>query len=203
MATSRFVSALLFGLPPRDVVSMILAVGVMVLVSALAGYLPAQRASRVPDGSPALRVGARLTPGSAGDHNQPTVSPSLGRAVVNLILAPYIALSATVAPEHVHEAAADHPRSAVHRHLQPHSVASDYHDHAQLADDDEHIVWLDSVGVHQAGSQVSAPVFPPAGRFQLRPRLADWAAPPNYDLAPAHGPPRACLSLRGPPSLSA
>jgi predicted permease len=47
MATSRFVSALLFGLPPHDVVSMILAVGVMVLVSALAGYLPARRASRV------------------------------------------------------------------------------------------------------------------------------------------------------------
>jgi predicted permease len=47
IAASRFVSTLLFGLPPTDVVSMVLAVGVMVLVSALAGYLPARRASRV------------------------------------------------------------------------------------------------------------------------------------------------------------
>jgi ABC-type antimicrobial peptide transport system permease subunit len=47
LASSRLVSTLLFGLPPRDVRSMVLAVGVMLVVSALAGYLPARRASRV------------------------------------------------------------------------------------------------------------------------------------------------------------
>jgi predicted permease len=47
LASSGMVSTLLFGLPPRDVRSMLLAVGVMVLVSAFAGYLPARRASRV------------------------------------------------------------------------------------------------------------------------------------------------------------
>jgi predicted permease len=47
IASGRFVSTLLYGLPPRDVMSMALAVGVMVAVSALAGYLPARRASRV------------------------------------------------------------------------------------------------------------------------------------------------------------
>jgi ABC-type antimicrobial peptide transport system permease subunit len=47
LATGRFVSTLLFGLPPRDVMSMFLAVTVMVLVSAVAGYLPARRAARV------------------------------------------------------------------------------------------------------------------------------------------------------------
>jgi len=41
------VEALLFGLPPTDAVSMTLAVAVMMVVSALAGYLPARRASRV------------------------------------------------------------------------------------------------------------------------------------------------------------
>jgi ABC-type antimicrobial peptide transport system permease subunit len=47
LAASRSVEALLFGLPPTDAVSMTLAVAVMMLVSALAGYLPARRASRV------------------------------------------------------------------------------------------------------------------------------------------------------------
>jgi predicted permease len=47
LASTRFVATLLFGLPARDVVSMMLAVAVMVVVSALAGYLPARRASMV------------------------------------------------------------------------------------------------------------------------------------------------------------
>ena len=47
IAASGLVSKLLFGLPPRDVVTMVMAAAVMVLVSALAGYLPARRASLV------------------------------------------------------------------------------------------------------------------------------------------------------------
>jgi predicted permease len=47
IAASGLVSKLLFGLPPRDGLTMVLAVGVMLLVSALAGYLPARRASLV------------------------------------------------------------------------------------------------------------------------------------------------------------
>jgi predicted permease len=43
----RFVTTLLFGLAPRDLLTMALAMLVMVLVSALAGYIPARRASRV------------------------------------------------------------------------------------------------------------------------------------------------------------
>ena len=47
MAASRLVSNLLFGLAPTDPTATAGAVTVMVLVSALAGYLPARRASRV------------------------------------------------------------------------------------------------------------------------------------------------------------
>jgi predicted permease len=47
VATSQFVSTLLYGLPPRDVLTIVTAVAVMVVVSAVAGYLPARRASRV------------------------------------------------------------------------------------------------------------------------------------------------------------
>jgi predicted permease len=47
LAASRFVSMLLFGLAPTDVMTIVLAVVVMIVVSAIAGYLPARRASRV------------------------------------------------------------------------------------------------------------------------------------------------------------
>ena len=46
-AVSRFVSNLLFGIAPTDPIAMAGAVAVMMLVSAVAGYLPARRASRV------------------------------------------------------------------------------------------------------------------------------------------------------------
>ena len=54
VATGRFLSALLFGLPSKDPVTMTIAVAVMTTVCALAAYLPARRASRV-DPMTALR----------------------------------------------------------------------------------------------------------------------------------------------------
>jgi predicted permease len=47
IAASRLVTTLLYGLPPRDPLTIAAAVLVMALVSAFAGYLPARRASRV------------------------------------------------------------------------------------------------------------------------------------------------------------
>jgi predicted permease len=47
IAASRLVSNLLFGLAPTDPMTMAGAMTVMALVSAIAGYLPARRASRV------------------------------------------------------------------------------------------------------------------------------------------------------------
>ena len=47
VAASRLVATLLFGLAPTALVTMVLAMTVMVLVSAIAGYLPARRAARV------------------------------------------------------------------------------------------------------------------------------------------------------------
>src|SRR5207244_3135958 len=44
---SRFVATLLFGLAPTDPLTMFVAVSVMIVVSAFAGYLPARRAARV------------------------------------------------------------------------------------------------------------------------------------------------------------
>ncbi|HEY2433251.1 MAG TPA: ABC transporter permease [Vicinamibacterales bacterium] len=47
LLSSRLVTTLLYGLAPRDPLAMSAAIGVMIAVSALAGYLPARRASRV------------------------------------------------------------------------------------------------------------------------------------------------------------
>ncbi len=43
----RFVATLLYGVPPTDALALALAILVMILVSAVAGYIPARRASRV------------------------------------------------------------------------------------------------------------------------------------------------------------
>jgi predicted permease len=43
----RFVATLLYGVPPTDVLALALAILVMLVVSAVAGYIPARRASRV------------------------------------------------------------------------------------------------------------------------------------------------------------
>lgn len=143
-----------------------------------------------------------LTQRSPGDHNHPNVTPSLVRVVVNLIVAPYVALS-IVPLEHVHGADPEHPRSAAHRHTQAHTVALHDDDHAQLADDDSDIVWLDTVPLRQAGYQFPALALPLTPEFVFGPSPTSWAVPPDYDTAPPHGPPRACLSLRAPPCLSA
>ena len=47
LGASHVVATLLFGLAPTDILSMLAAVLVMIVVSAIAGYLPARRASRV------------------------------------------------------------------------------------------------------------------------------------------------------------
>ncbi|OFW22185.1 MAG: hypothetical protein A3H97_04815 [Acidobacteria bacterium RIFCSPLOWO2_02_FULL_65_29] len=115
-------------------------------------------------------------------------------------MAPTIALSAIAAPEHVHEADADHHHSTVHRHVQLYAVGSHDHDDGQLADDDGQVVWLDGVMLHRPAYQFAAPAAPPAERSELALTVTVWVAAPDYNAAPPHGPPRACLSLRAPPS---
>jgi ABC-type antimicrobial peptide transport system permease subunit len=47
LATTRLVSTLLFGLTPTDPLTIALATLLMIGAAAIAGYLPARRASRV------------------------------------------------------------------------------------------------------------------------------------------------------------
>jgi len=54
LGLSRFIRQFLFGLPPNDPVTMIVAAGTLLLVAFLAAFLPARRASRL-DPMSALR----------------------------------------------------------------------------------------------------------------------------------------------------
>jgi len=54
MATTRLISAFLFGVPAKDPGTFMLAAGVLLLVSVIASYIPARRATRI-DPAAALR----------------------------------------------------------------------------------------------------------------------------------------------------
>jgi ABC-type antimicrobial peptide transport system permease subunit len=47
VATTRLIATMLFGLAPTDLMTISFAVLLMIAVAALAGYLPARRASKV------------------------------------------------------------------------------------------------------------------------------------------------------------
>jgi predicted permease len=47
LATDRLVASLLFGLTPTDLVSIFAAIGLTLIVAAIAGYIPARRATRI------------------------------------------------------------------------------------------------------------------------------------------------------------
>jgi len=47
IGAGRLIKTMLYGLPPHDAATLTIAIGVMIMVSALAAYLPARRASRV------------------------------------------------------------------------------------------------------------------------------------------------------------
>lgn len=136
-------------------------------------------------------------------NNPSTVRGLAGRTLVNLTLAFSIGGSPAFATDHVHEADADHPDSVTHRHLQPHGSTNHDRDHAQVADDDDHVVWLDAVSLRQPTYELAAPTAPPAGRFLLTTFDLVWVTRQDYNAAPPHGPPRTERSPRAPPSLFA
>jgi hypothetical protein len=148
-----------------------------------------------------MLIGNQFDASLSARHNRWSVKRRLNRAIVGVLMVPYVALAAVVAPEHLHEsdADADHDHAGVHRHLQSHAASSRDRDHTELSAD-EHVVWFgDSVALYQGAYQFSPPAVPPAARFQLLAAVVERAFPPDYDTAPAHGPPRASPSLRAPP----
>jgi hypothetical protein len=127
------------------------------------------------------------------------VSGRLCRVLVALAFAPWMALSLAIPPEHVHEPDASHSHSVTHRHVEAH----DY-DSAEIEHGEGRVIWLDNdLALQQSTYQpVLADVIVPAP-FRIVPNLIDGILESILDASPPHGPPRACTSLRAPPSLSA
>ena len=132
---------------------------------------------------------------------------SLRRILIVAPLVPWLALSAVLAREHVHESdSADHA-SVAHAHFAPHShsdheISNSDGDDAEVSDVDEHVVWIDEVGLVQATRS-----FPPllvilSTHIEIVPeRLVRVAVIPDKATLP-HGPPGPSASPRAPPSTS-
>jgi hypothetical protein len=127
------------------------------------------------------------------------VSHPLYRLFVGLILAPFIALSGALAPEHLHESDADHPHAIAHRHLESHQPAAHDQDGAELDHGDGQIVWLQDVRAYQPTSELPLPESVLVKCLELVPDITRWIATSINDTAPPHGPPRLSQSLRAPP----
>ncbi len=126
------------------------------------------------------------------------------RSLAALVLTPCLTLSPALVPEHAHEADADHPQATVHRHLEPHAADIHDDDHAEFAEDGDHVVWLDGTTAVCPGCvQLTAPSARAIAAVKVAVPLVRWTAQPDYDTAPPHGPPRQTPGLRGPPSFAA
>jgi hypothetical protein len=121
------------------------------------------------------------------------------RAVGALLLVPFLALTSSLAPEHLHQRDADHPHSLIHSHLQPHDLAPHDHDGAEVEPGEAHVVWLNSAILCQSTYHVDPPVTVATALFEAETFHVSWSATTFDEGASAHGPPRRPTALRGPP----
>jgi len=121
------------------------------------------------------------------------------RAIAAVALTPFVALTSAFAPEHLHEADADHSHAFIHRHFEPHDIASHDHDGAERVHGSEHVVWLESAVLHQMTYQFDPPPVLLGETVEADPTVVSWSATTFDKAAPPHGPPRRTPSLRGPP----
>lgn len=130
---------------------------------------------------------------------------SVVRILTVIVLMPWLALSAVLAREHVHESdAAGHP-SVVHTHFAPHNDRAHAshldHDDAELSDADEHVMWLDETGIAETAHAFPQFLVVASTHTVTAPSSRRGAAVTPDEATLPHGPPRATLSLRAPPSV--
>jgi hypothetical protein len=132
---------------------------------------------------------------------------SIRRILTVASLVPWLAVSAVIAREHVHESHSDDHPSVAHSHFAPHTQ-NDHenfhldHDGAELSDVDEDVVWMDAVGLAEATRS-----FPPLLVILSTPIEIVSERPVRVAVVAdeatlAHGPPRVSPSLRAPPFAS-
>jgi hypothetical protein len=129
---------------------------------------------------------------------------SVFRILVVVTLVPWLAVSAALAREHVHEAEASGHAAVVHAHFAPHgqdAAHADRHE-AEFSDADEHVMWLDQVGVAAAGADTFPPVLVVlATHLDIAPQAVRHTVIAADEATLPHGPPRPSLSLRAPPPV--
>jgi hypothetical protein len=128
---------------------------------------------------------------------------SIARAGALLLAIPFLTFASALVPRHVHEPGPGHDHPVAHSHFEPHSAAAPRRndDVTEIEHDVEHVVYVDSVFVHVTPVQIvlASSVVPVS--YDPIPRLTRWTVIPSDDIAPAHGPPKRHVPLRGPPSL--
>src|SRR5688500_7638794 len=77
---------------------------------------------------------------------------SIRRVLIVAALIPWLALSNVLARQHAHESDSDDHAAVVHTHFAPHSddgheISNPDPDRAEVTDPDEHVVWLNQVGL--------------------------------------------------------
>ena len=132
------------------------------------------------------------------------------RSVVRILavaaLVPWLAVSAALAREHVHESDAAGHASLVHSHFAPHDQEGrhldlDHHHGAEIGGGDAHVVWLDQVGIAPAAHGFTQFLFVLSTPIIIAPPPVRHVAVAADETSLPHGPPRASLSLRAPPSV--
>jgi len=131
---------------------------------------------------------------------------SIRRLLVVAPLVPWLALSAAIGREHVHESHDPDHASVAHIHFAPHTldheIANHGHDGAEVSDVDEDVVWIDQVGLAETTRSFAPLPAILSAHIEIVPeRLVRVAVVPDEATLP-HGPPGVCPSLRGPPSAS-
>ena len=119
---------------------------------------------------------------------------SVWRQILGLALAPWLAVSGLIPPEHVHEADADHPQAIAHRHFAAHD-----HDGAEVSHSEGAVIWFDSVAIEHARLPAIVAIAVLSAGFGAVPTVPTMVVL-TLDAAPPHGPPRSTLSLRAPPA---
>src|SRR6266576_129230 len=138
-----------------------------------------------------MGVGDSCRPGLTDCHyvtHNHGVMHSLSRTAVTLALAPWLVLSAGVAPEHIHEADAHHSEAVVHRHFEPHHhdaiEISHRHKGAEFSQCEERVIWLDDVGVQQSTYHLVTAQAVVAPHFATLPEPKGWVIASTLDAAP-------------------
>jgi len=116
------------------------------------------------------------------------VSAGFFRAIVALAVVPWLGLSSVIPQEHLHEADLDHPHSIVHRHAEAHTFEAHHHDGAEIGQDEERVVWLNVVSLHQSTYHLAISWTVASLAFETIRDSATWFATASYDASPPHGP---------------